>query len=133
MKRKKDDKSLTRAEMEIMNILWDQGKEGMTTHEVIEKYPEPKPAYSTIATYMKILTLKGFVGFRKTEQGSKTHRFHTLISRQEYTSKFMKEVKDSFFSGSFKSLLTFFAREEDISPETLEQILKLIEKEDGLC
>lgn len=130
MARRKNDKTLTRVEMEIMGILWDYGKDGMTTHEIIEQYPDPKPAYSTIATFMKILTVKGFVSFDKVvESGARTHVFHPLMTRQEYTSKFMKEVKESFFEGSIKKLLSFFVEEEELSPEALEQILMVMEKE----
>lgn len=130
MARKKNDKTLTRVEMEIMGILWDYGKDGLTTHEIIEHYPEPKPAYSTVATFMRILTEKGFVGFDKVvESGARTHVFHSLMSRQKYTSTFMKEVKESFFEGSIKKLLSFFVEEEELSPEALEQILMVMEKE----
>ena len=60
IKNKKEISTLTKAEMEIMNILWEEAKP-MSTHAIIEQYPEPKPAYSTIATFMKILTKKEFV------------------------------------------------------------------------
>ncbi len=125
MRRKKDDHTLTKAEMEIMNILWDEGK-SMSTHAIIEKYPEPRPAYTTIATFMKILTTKEFVNYRKGENGDKTFYFYPLITRVEYTRKFMKEVKDSFFGGSLKSLVSFFAMEEEISETDLQEILEMI-------
>ncbi|MBQ0020640.1 MAG: BlaI/MecI/CopY family transcriptional regulator [Bacteroidales bacterium] len=125
MRRKKDDHTLTKAEMEIMNILWDEGK-AMSTHAIIAKYPEPHPAYSTIATFMKILTTKEFVSFRKGAEGDKTFYFYPQISRAEYTRKFMKEVKDSFFGGSFKSLISFFAKEEELTDEELQEIISLI-------
>lgn len=126
MRRKKDDHTLTKAEMEIMNILWDEGK-AMSTHAIIAKYPEPRPAYSTIATFMKILTTKEFVSFRKGEEGDKTFYFYPLLTRVEYTRKFMKEVKDSFFGGSLKSLISFFAKEEELTDEELQEILLLID------
>lgn len=130
MPRKKDDKTLTRVEMEIMGILWDSNQEGMTTHEIIEHYPNPKPAYSTIATFMKILTVKEFVRYEKRlSSGAWTHVFFPLMTRQEYTSTFMKEVKESFFEGSIKKLLSFFVEEEELSPEALEQILMVMDKE----
>lgn len=81
---KKDKRTLTRAETLIMNILWDSG-EAMTTHEIIGKYPDPKPAYSTTATFMKILTYKKFVNFKKAVEGNKTHFFYPLICREDYT------------------------------------------------
>ena len=80
----KDFNTLTRAEMQIMNILWDKGC-GMTTHEIIDAYPEPHPAYSTIATFMKILTHKQYVSSYKRDGGGKTYVFSPLITRAEYT------------------------------------------------
>lgn len=124
MPRKTDDRSLTRAEMEIMNILWDAA-DGMTTHEIISRYPDPKPAYSTIATFLKILTTKEFVNFRKTE-GSKTHIFFPLISREFYTRHFMHEAKNTLFGGSLKSLISFFIKDEQLSDDELSEILSLI-------
>mgnify|MGYP003549411375 CR=1 FL=1 len=120
MKRKQEDRQLTRAEMEVMSILWDCGK-GMTTHEIIEQYPEPKPAYSTIAIF-----LKGFLGSRKLEGGGKTLVFHPLMTRDEYTNRVMKEVKSTFFGNSLKSMLSFFAKHEEVSEEDLKEIMKMI-------
>lgn len=127
MRRKKDDHTLTKAEMEIMNILWDEGK-ALSTHSIIEKYPEPRPAYSTIATFLKILTTKEFVSYRKSEEG-KTFYFYPLMSRVEYTRKYMKEVKNILFGGSLKSLISFFAEEEELTEEDLRDILNMIEKQ----
>ena len=125
IKNKKEISTLTKAEMEIMNILWDEAKP-MSTHAIIERYPEPKPAYSTIATFMKILTKKDFVTFRKGEEGDKTFYFYPLITRVEYTRKFMNQVKSTFFGGSVKSLISFFAQEEKLSDEDLKEILELM-------
>ena len=96
MKQNNEERQLTKAEMEIMNVLWDKAK-GMTTHEIIDEYPEPKPAYSTIATFLKILTNKSFIQSRKQEGGGKTFVFTPTISREAYTNRVMKEVKSTFF------------------------------------
>ncbi len=90
MKRNEEERQLTKAEMEIMNVLWEKA-EGMTTHEIIEEYPEPKPAYSTIATFLKILTNKNFIHSRKQEGGGKTFVFTPTISREAYTNRVMKD------------------------------------------
>lgn len=127
MKRNNEERQLTRAEMEIMNILWNH-TEGMTTHEIIGQYPEPHPAYSTIATFLKILVNKGFIESKKFEGGGKTFTFSPLITREEYTNRVMKEVKSTFFSGSLKSMLSFFAKQEEISEEDLKDIIALINK-----
>ena len=111
--------------MEIMNILWDAGR-SMTTHEIIEHYPEPHPAYSTIATFLKILTNKGFVASHRAEGGGKTFCFQPLVTREVYTSRVMKEVKSTLFGGSLKSMFSFFAQHEDVSEEDLREILEMI-------
>ncbi|MBQ6964171.1 MAG: BlaI/MecI/CopY family transcriptional regulator [Bacteroidaceae bacterium] len=130
MKHNNEERQLTRAEMEIMNILWSppapEGGGGLTTHQIIEQYPEPKPAYSTIATFLKILTNKGFITSRKQEGGGKTFVFTPLITREAYTQRVMKEVKSTFFAGSFKSMLSFFAKQEEVSEEDLKEIVELI-------
>jgi predicted transcriptional regulator len=125
MKQKNEERTLTKAEMDIMNVMWDRGDE-LTTHEIIEQYPEPKPAYSTIATFLKILTNKGFIQSRKQEGGGKTFVFTPLLSREAYTNRVMKEVKSTFFAGSLKSMLSFFAKQEEVSEEDLQEIMELI-------
>ena len=125
MKREQENRQLTRAEMEIMSILWDSGK-GMTTHEIIERYPEPKPAYSTVATFLKILINKGFIDSKKLEGGGKTLVFSPLMTRDEYTNRVMKEVKSSFFGNSLKSMLSFFVKQEEVSEEDLKEIIEMI-------
>lgn len=125
MKRNSEEKTLTRAEMEIMNILWNS-EDAMSTHSIIENYPDPKPAYSTIATFLKILTKKGFVNYRKAEAGNKTFYFYPLLTRQSYTSQFMQETKSTLFGNSAKAMLHFFAQNEDISDKDIEEILNMI-------
>ena len=125
MKQNNEERQLTKAEMEIMNVLWERG-EGLTTHEIIEEYPEPKPAYSTIATFLKILTNKGFIQSRKQEGGGKTFVFTPTISREAYTNRVMKEVKSTFFGNSLKSMLSFFAKQEEVSEKDLQEIMEMI-------
>ncbi len=127
MKQNNEERQLTKAEMEIMNVLWDKAK-GMTTHEIIDEYPEPKPAYSTIATFLKILTNKSFIQSRKQEGGGKTFVFTPTISREAYTNRVMKEVKSTFFGNSLKSMLSFFARQEEVSEEELKEIVEMIQR-----
>ena len=125
MKQNNEERQLTKAEMEIMNVLWEKAN-GMTTHEIIDQYPEPKPAYSTIAMCLKILTNKSCIRLRKQEGGGKTFVFTPLISREAYTNRVMKEVKSTFFAGSLKSMLSFFAKQEEVSDEDLAEIVEMI-------
>ncbi len=100
----------------------------MSTHSIIEQYPNPKPAYSTIATFLKILTKKGFINYKKAEAGNKTFFFYPLLTRQKYTSQFMQEAKSTLFGNSMKAMLHFFAQSEEISDEDLEEIISMIRK-----
>ena len=117
MKRNEEERQLTKAEMEIMNVLWEKA-EGMTTYEIIEEYPEP--------TFLKILTNKNFIHSRKQEGGGKTFVFTPTISREAYTNRVMKEVKSTFFAGSLKSMLSFFAKQEEVSEKDLQEIMEMI-------
>ncbi len=126
-RRNNEERTLTRSEMEIMNILWNN-EGAMSTHEIQEKYPEPQPAYSTIATFLKILTKKGFVSYRKAEAGNKTFYFYPLLTRQKYMSQFMQEAKSTLFGNSMKAMLHFFAQSEEISEEDIEELIRMIKK-----
>jgi len=126
-KSKEGYNTLTKAEMEIMNILWDLG-EPASVREVIEKYPDPKPAYTTTATFLTILTKKCFVKQERKENEGKRFFYSPLISREDYTRKVMTDVKDSFFGGSAKSLVNFFCREEKLSVDEIRELLKMVEE-----
>ena len=115
--------TLTKAEIQIMNILWEM-PDGGCVHDIIEHYEEPKPAYTTIATFMKILLNKKFVGYRK--ETGKTHIYYPLMTKEEYTRRVMNEVKDNFFGGSGSSFLKFFVREEKLTEEDVQELLDMI-------
>jgi predicted transcriptional regulator len=124
--KKDNNKTLTRAEMQVMNILWSLGK-AADVHEVVERYEEPHPAYTTVSTYMKILTTKGFVDYKKGN--GKQYLYFPVISRAEYTSRVMRDVKDSFFGGSASSLLRFFVENEQIDEEEIRELLDLVNRQ----
>ena len=115
--------TLTKSEMQVMNTLWEQGK-GCTIHEIITHYDDPKPAYTTVATFLKILLNKGFVEFRKLS--GKTHTYYPLITKQQYTRMVMKDVQDSFFGGSGSSMIKFFVDREELSRKEIDELIELI-------
>lgn len=119
-------RTLTKAEMQVMNILWDMPL-GASIRQIIERYPEPRPAYTTVSTFLKILHCKDFVGIRKGQ--GKVQIFSPVVTRQEYTRRVMNDVKDNFFDGSASSLIRFFVREERLRPEDIRELLELIDKE----
>lgn len=121
---KKSD-TLTKAEMQVMNALWEM-PDGGCIHDIIAHYPDPKPAYTTVSTFLKILLNKGFVEFRKLS--GKTHTYYPLISKDNYTNQVMKDVKESFFGGSGSSLVKFFVEKEKLSDSEIKELIEIIKE-----
>lgn len=117
-------KELTRAEEEIMQVLWDL--DGGFVKDVIQQMPEPKPAYNTVSTIIRILDQKGFVDH---ESVGKSHRYFPVVTKEEYSKTFMKGFVSRFFSGSYKEMVSFFADQKDMSVQELESLLDEIKKE----
>ncbi len=118
-------KSLTKAELNVMNILWSKNE--ATVNEIIEVMGEPKPAYTTVLTVMQVLTRKGVVS---PERRGKAHVFRPLLSREEYIDTFMQETRNVLFQGSLRSLFSYFVKSEKLSKEELNKILDEINDEE---
>ena len=114
-------RDLTRAEEEVMQILW-KVKSGFV-RDILEHFPEPKPAYNTVSTIIRILEEKGFI---KHEAFGKSHQYSTSVSKSDYSKFQLRNLAKGYFSNSFKSLLSFMAEEEDLSVRDIEEIKKII-------
>lgn len=115
---------LTKAEEQIMQILWELG-EGMV-RDVREKLDDPKPARNTVSTIIRVLESKGIVGYR--ESGN-AHVYYPLVSKQEYSKKQLFSLMRDYFDNSFPQMATFFAKEKDLSLEDLEELLQETKEE----
>ena len=125
----KRDNTLSKTEFQIMSILWDINHSACAW-DILERYEEPKPAYTTIATYMKMLYEKGYVDYFKNKGEGKTHMYIAKITRAEYARMTMQETKKNLFGGSLKNMLCFFVKEENLTIEEIKELLNLIEQED---
>ena len=123
MRKQKGKNILTQSEMEIMNIVWASGRD-ITVRDVLEQMPEPRPAYTTVGTFMKILTEKGALEAKKHEGDGKTLYYAPLLGKVEYKKRFLELIKRQLFDGSIKSLVSFFVEEEEISREELIEYLE---------
>lgn len=123
---KKKGQTLTQTEFLLMTILWDIGH-AACAWDILERWEEPKPAYTTVATYLKVLREKGFVDYFKNKGEGKTHQYIARVTRAEYTRQAMQEVKRNFFDDSVKKMLCFFVREEQLTAEELQKLLEEIE------
>lgn len=111
-------KELTRAEEDIMQVIWKLNE--AFVKDIIDQLPDPKPAYTTVSTIVRILQQKGFVGH---EVHSKSHKYYPLISKEAYTRNFMKGFVKRYFSGSYQQMVSFFTKEDDLSLNELEQLI----------
>ena len=117
-------RELTKAESEVMQILWC--KERAFVQEIIDQMPSPKPAYNTVSTIVRILEQKGVVGH---EAFGRSHRYFPLVEKEEYTKNFMKNVMRNYFSNSPSQMVSFFTRQENLSVKEMEEIKQLMENE----
>lgn len=116
-------RELTKAEEEIMQVLWEMEK-GFVK-EVISHLPEPKPAYNTVSTIIRILETKGFIDHAAY---GKSYEYFPTISRDEYRAFAAGKLVDNYFDKSLSSMLSFFAKKEKINLKEADKILKILEK-----
>lgn len=117
-------RELTRAEEQVMQVLWkiDRG----FVKDILEHFDEPRPAYNTVSTIVRILQDKGFVGHKAY---GRTHEYFPMITKDEYSKVHMTNFVKNYFSDSFENMVSFFAREKRISVKEMEEIMKIMENE----
>ena len=119
-------RELTKAEEQVMQVIWNIGQ-GFA-NEIMTAYPEPKPAYNTVLTIIKILEKKGFVTH---ETFCRANRYMPAISKEEYSQRYLGSVVERYFNNSYLDLVSAFAKKENFSLEELEEIRKVIDEAIG--
>ena len=114
-------KELTKAEEQIMQILWDL--ERGFVKDVLEQFPEPKPAYNTVSTICRILEKKGFLDHKAY---GNSHQYYPLIARDDYTKEYLNNFVDSYFGNSFEQLVSFFSRQNKVGIREAEGIIEVM-------
>jgi predicted transcriptional regulator len=122
--KEKREMYLTRAEEQIMQILWDLG-EGLV-REVRERFPDPKPVRNTVSTVIRILERKGFVGHKTY---GNVHVYYPLVSRESYSKSQLLGLMENYFDNSFPAMVSFFAKETDLTIGELDKVLKELRNE----
>lgn len=110
---------LTRAEEQVMQVLWRLGPSFVK--DVVPELPAPTPAYNTVSTIIRILEQKGFVNH---EAFGRTHRYFALVGQDEYRRFSLRKLLGGYFGGSFSRLVSFFAKEEDLTAQQLEELMR---------
>ena len=116
-------KQLTKAEEEIMQTLWQLKKANVKA--IIDVLPNPKPAYNTVSTIVRILESKGFVDHEKQGKG---HVYFPIVDKELYSNQSLNKLVDNYFQGSFKSMVSFFVKKNDVNVHDIEALLKEINK-----
>ncbi|GAB2946908.1 BlaI/MecI/CopY family transcriptional regulator [Hymenobacter coalescens] len=110
---------LTRAEEQVMQVLWRRGPSFVK--DMLPDMPAPAPAYNTVSTIVRILEQKGYVGH---EAFGRTHRYHALVAQDEYRRFSLRKLLGGYFGGSFPRLVSFFAKEENLDAQQLDELLR---------
>jgi len=116
-------KELTKAEDQIMQILWTLEK--AFVKDIVEQMPDPKPAYNTVSTIVRILEKKGFIGYKAY---GKTHEYFPLIPKEKYTRFYLNNMVKGYFNGSVQNLVSFFAKENKMNVQDIDMLMKELEE-----
>lgn len=117
-------KQLTKAEEEIMQILWLL--KNASVKSIIEKLPEPKPAYNTVSTIIRILETKEFVSHKQKGKG---YIYYPIVDKEVYSSSSLNKLMDGYFDGSFKNMVSFFVKKNNVDLKDVEILLNEIKKQ----
>ncbi len=115
---------LSKSEEQLMQYLWELGKAFL--NDLLEKYPEPKPASSTVATLLKRMRDKGYIDY---EQMGRSRRYYPLVKKSDYFSKYINSLIKKYFNDSPSTFASFFTKETNLSDEELEELQEIINEE----
>jgi BlaI family transcriptional regulator, penicillinase repressor len=118
---KKPDLELTKAEEQIMQILWEI--ERGFVKDILDHFDDPKPAYTTVATFMKILEKKGYVAFKTY---GNAYQFYPVISKEEYSNVHVNSIFKRYFKNSIKDVVSFFTDNNNVSVNDIDNAIKLL-------
>ena len=114
-------KELTKAEEQIMQVLWDL--ERGFVKDVLEQFPEPKPAYNTVSTICRILEKKRFLDHKAY---GNSHQYYPLIARDDYTKEYLNNFVDNYFGNSIEQLVSFFSKQNKVDIREADGIIELM-------
>ena len=114
---------LTKAEEKIMQVLWNIEK-GFVK-DIIEHFPDPKPPYNTVSTIVRIMDQKGIVGHKSY---GNSYQYYPLISKEEYTKKYLNNFLKDYFGNSIRKLVHFFSKHQDLDIDEVDKVIKMLEE-----
>ncbi|HLR31067.1 MAG TPA: BlaI/MecI/CopY family transcriptional regulator [Fodinibius sp.] len=115
---------LSKSEEQLMQYIWKREKAFL--NELLEMYPDPKPASSTVATLLKRMRDKGYIGYK---QMGRSRRYYPMVKKSNYFSGYINRLIRKYFDNSPSSFASFFTTETDLSDEDLRELQEVIEQE----
>lgn len=116
-------KTLTKAEEDIMQIIWSKGR--VLVSDILDELGEPRPPHSTISSIVRILEKKGFVGHKAY---GRTYEYFALLPKEEYSKHTVRNLIEEYFGGSANSLVSFLVKEKDLSLKELAELMEVLRK-----
>ena len=116
-------KELTKAEEQVMQILWKEGK--AFVKELLPHFPDPKPAYNTVSTIVRILEKNGCIGH---EEFGKSHRYYPLINKEQYRNERFSDLMKGYFNNSMKQVLSHFSDNKDMDIKEADELIKMLQE-----
>lgn len=116
----KEIKELTKAEEQVMRILWQLNE--AIVKDVVEQMPDPKPAYNTVSTVIRVLEGKGFIDHKAY---GNSHVYFPIVSEEDYKKFALDKITTNYFSNSYQSLVSFLVNEKNMTVNELEELTKL--------
>ena len=116
-------KELTKAEEQIMQIIWEEGE--AFVKEMIPHFPDPKPAYNTVSTIVRILEKKGFVGHKEF---GKSHQYYPLVQKEDYREAVFADLMKGYFNNSMKQVLSHFSNRENMDIKEADDLIRMLEE-----
>ncbi|TVQ03293.1 MAG: BlaI/MecI/CopY family transcriptional regulator [Balneolaceae bacterium] len=115
---------LSKSEEQLMQYIWENGQAFM--NELLEMYPDPKPASTTVATLLKRMTDKGYIGYK---QLGRSRRYYPLVKKSDYFSRHINNLIQKYFDNSPANFASFFTTETDLTEEQLKELQQIVEQE----
>lgn len=116
-------KELTKAEEQVMQVLWEEKK--AFVKDILLHFPEPKPAYNTVSTIIRILEKKGFVAH---EELGKSHRYYPLVQKEAYRNERFADLMKGYFNNSMKQVLSHFSKADQLDIQEAEEMIRILEE-----
>lgn len=117
-------KKLTDKEMEIMDVLWQNG--ALSMRDIVEKLPEPQPHFNTVSTFVRRLETSGMISHK--ELGARFFLYEAAVTREKYAETMNRESVGKLFHGSYMDFISCLVEQQEVSIDELKELIRMVEE-----